>query len=197
MITPEVAMSFSALKLQVMLKGRPLQEFTFTQQVVRIGRDPKADVILDNMGVSREQAKITSTPEGWILEDCGSANGTWLNGRRVERTPLHDRDELVMGKFTLSVGLEANAKVLSGLGNRRPGPQQEIDGTTVLSRGQLAAMLQPEEQEDLEEVDSAPGMAVPKPTGNAQPSRRRQILLAVGFVAALIMGAALASLVLR
>jgi pSer/pThr/pTyr-binding forkhead associated (FHA) protein len=189
-------MSHSALNLQIVLKGRPLQEYSFTQDVVRIGRDPQADVHLDNMGVSRDQARVVAAKDGWMIEDCGSANGTWLNRKKVERAMLHDCDEITIGKFTLRVGLESTKEVTSG-GRRRAAASREIDGTTVLSRGQLASILEPDPEESAGQT-AAPSLALAPPASRTSPAPlSRRLLLAAALLLAVTAGALAAVLLLR
>ena len=62
-------MSVSPLQLHLSLKGRPIRDYTFVRETVSIGRDPQADIFLDNAGVSRNQARLLRTPDGWVIED--------------------------------------------------------------------------------------------------------------------------------
>lgn len=63
-----------------------------------IGRDEHAPVRIDNPEVSRRHARLTVTGGTAALEDLGSKNGTYRNGRRVE-APVHlaDGDEIWVG----------------------------------------------------------------------------------------------------
>src|SRR5207302_6866682 len=48
--------------------------------------------------LSRKHAEIAPVNGAWVLKDCGSANGTFLNGMRVERDrPLHTGDRIRLG----------------------------------------------------------------------------------------------------
>ncbi|HAV76578.1 MAG TPA: hypothetical protein DCX53_04405 [Anaerolineae bacterium] len=58
------------------LKG---QRWQLSQTIV-VGRDPSCDVVVTDRQISRFHARLTSTPEGVILEDLGSKNGTHHNG---------------------------------------------------------------------------------------------------------------------
>jgi hypothetical protein len=51
-----------------------------------VGRSRLCDVVLANEYVSRRHALLHRAESGWLLEDCGSRNGTWVNGRRVTST---------------------------------------------------------------------------------------------------------------
>jgi len=48
-----------------------------------IGRDAGCDLAIADMTVSRRHATLERTPEGWLLTDLGSTNGTRVNGCRV------------------------------------------------------------------------------------------------------------------
>ena len=54
----------------------------------------EADVRVELDGISRMHARLTAAGEELIVEDLGSANGTWLNGRRVTRAQAGHGDEL-------------------------------------------------------------------------------------------------------
>ena len=70
----------------------------------RIGRSRSADIRLDDPTVSRRHAVIVRTPEGDLrVLDDRSMNGIYVNGEPVDWSPLADRDELQIGRYTLSV----------------------------------------------------------------------------------------------
>jgi DNA-binding winged helix-turn-helix (wHTH) protein len=67
-----------------------------------LGRSQEAAVFVDDVGVSRQHARITVGDEGATLEDLGSKNGTMLNGHAVEGpTPLADGAVIVLGATAL------------------------------------------------------------------------------------------------
>ena len=67
----------------------------------RIGRDPSCEVHLPDERASRVHAEVRPAGEGLLLVDLESANGTWLNGVRVTRSPLQPGDEVRLGDTTL------------------------------------------------------------------------------------------------
>lgn len=75
--------------------------FLFDQELVRVGRHPEADILLDDITVSRLHAEIHRGPDGFSVCDVGSLNGTYLNRRRVEKAVLRSGDELQIGRFRL------------------------------------------------------------------------------------------------
>ena len=75
--------------------------FALTADVTHLGRHPDSEIMLDDITVSRRHATIERTPEGYVVADAGSLNGTYVNQERIERTVLHHGDELQVGKFRL------------------------------------------------------------------------------------------------
>ncbi|MBE6765047.1 MAG: ATP-binding cassette domain-containing protein [Clostridia bacterium] len=67
-------------------------------ETVLIGRNvPAGNICIPKVTVSRQHAKITRTATGLFVEDCGSQNGTLLNGAPLRgRQPLKDRDVLII-----------------------------------------------------------------------------------------------------
>ncbi len=76
-----------------------------------LGREDGNDVVLASPRVSRRHARIIHEGEGWIVEDLGSSNGTWVNDERIEGPKaLSDSDVIRFGDvaFTyLSTGSAA------------------------------------------------------------------------------------------
>jgi pSer/pThr/pTyr-binding forkhead associated (FHA) protein len=72
-----------------------------TQPLTRLGRHPDSDVFLDDITVSRRHSEIERRNGVFEVRDVGSLNGTYLNQKRVERAPIHNGDELQVGKFRL------------------------------------------------------------------------------------------------
>jgi len=65
----------------------------------QIGRGPNNTLTLPSEKISRRHAMIHAQGQNefWLI-DLGSANGTYLNGRRVSQpTKLHDNDVITVG----------------------------------------------------------------------------------------------------
>lgn len=61
---------------------------------VTIGRSASCEVVLAEPELSRRHAQIRVTPDGLVLRDLGSANGTFVNGNRVRDARLHQGDQI-------------------------------------------------------------------------------------------------------
>lgn len=66
----------------------------------RIGRSPDNDLVIDDLMVSRYHALIRELPSGEDeLRDLGSSNGTFVNGRGIDRQVLRDGDVVSIGGY--------------------------------------------------------------------------------------------------
>lgn len=70
------------------------------EREILIGRSNELDVVLVEDMVSRKHAKISWHNDSLIIEDLGSTNGTFVNGRKVERAPLVAGSTLQVGEVT-------------------------------------------------------------------------------------------------
>ncbi len=127
------------LQVFIFKEGRFWGTECFSQPTLTIGRSPESDLQIDDDITSRTHAQISVTPEGVILEDLGSSNGTFVNGEPVERCYLENRDEVSIGDYTLKVKL---------LGKKKPVPRFH-DETRIMDRDVIkddrTEIVQPEQ----------------------------------------------------
>lgn len=92
------------LHVYVTLRDRAVGHFEIPGDRVRIGRHPDNEVQIDSMAVSRYHCRLERGAQGgWVVEDLGSNNGTYVNGSRIAQpTPVRDGDVLTVGKFQVS-----------------------------------------------------------------------------------------------
>lgn len=70
-----------------------------------IGRAPGCTVVVDDTFVSQLHARVFLGPDGPMVEDLGSTNGTMHNGRQLEAPqPLHRGDRIQLGGTILELG---------------------------------------------------------------------------------------------
>ncbi len=86
---------------------------------VLVGRQPPANILLDDDSVSRRHAELEATSAGVTVRDLGSANGTLLNGEPLDQTPvpLEPGDQLQFGVVEMVFETDASsAPVRRGAG---------------------------------------------------------------------------------
>lgn len=62
------------------------------QSQVTIGRRDDCSIVIHSNQISRRHAKLENAIDGWYIQDLGSANGTYVNGRSVEFAFLQEGD---------------------------------------------------------------------------------------------------------
>jgi pSer/pThr/pTyr-binding forkhead associated (FHA) protein len=78
------------------------KEHHLSQANIAIGRAVENDIVITSKRASREHARIYREGRKWVLEDCSSANGTFLNGERVfSAVDLRDGDRITIGDIQL------------------------------------------------------------------------------------------------
>jgi pSer/pThr/pTyr-binding forkhead associated (FHA) protein len=82
--------------------GRAGESFLLRRDRTRVGRSPECEVFLDDVTVSRNHAVVLRGDGTFSVDDQGSLNGTFVNRRRIDSSPLENGDELQIGKYRLT-----------------------------------------------------------------------------------------------
>ena len=77
------------------------RQFVLDGDHVLIGRAAACDIVLNDETVSRSHARVERRGGSFVVEDLGTANGTLVNGARVDRKTLSPGDIVAVGKSTL------------------------------------------------------------------------------------------------
>jgi sigma-B regulation protein RsbU (phosphoserine phosphatase) len=81
--------------------------FGLSGKSICLGRDPNNDIVLSDQFSSGRHAVILSVANGYVVEDQGSKNGTFLNGSRLAgKAPLREGDEITIGSTRILFGRE-------------------------------------------------------------------------------------------
>jgi ABC-type multidrug transport system ATPase subunit/pSer/pThr/pTyr-binding forkhead associated (FHA) protein len=79
----------------------PTTRVPLQSKVTRIGRRPDNDIVVSDLGVSKQHAELRLSPTGtYQIIDLGSHNGTFVNGTRVNEAELKDDDIIAIGHAT-------------------------------------------------------------------------------------------------
>ena len=88
-------------RMVVSIDGVVIKEVPFTKERTTVGRRPYNDVVIDNLAVSGEHAVFLMNGDDVEVEDLGSTNGTYVNGKAIKRQPLRNGDTVELGKYKI------------------------------------------------------------------------------------------------
>ena len=128
--TTEGVRSLSRLALQLLSGKEAGRELPLRPgEELILGRGKAAHVVLDDEKTSRRHARVLCQGGELILEDLGSANGTLLNGKKVQRAALQNGDLIRIGQcgFKVVAELEISAKAQAWWSKA----QASLDGDAV------------------------------------------------------------------
>lgn len=78
-----------------------LGEYALNKEAITIGRKPDNDIPVENLAVSGRHARIITILNDSFLEDLKSTNGTYVNGKLVQKHALQHGDVVKIGKHEL------------------------------------------------------------------------------------------------
>ena len=99
-------------------------EFPLTSETTTIGRKPSNDIPIDNLSVSGKHAQVITILEDSFLEDLGSTNGTYVNGKLVKKHALVHGDNITLGKYQITYH------------NSSGGDDQDFEQTMIIRPGE-------------------------------------------------------------
>lgn len=119
-----------------------------------IGRTSDNQIVVDDPLASRKHARLIGGAEGLVLEDLGSANGTFVNGVRQQRAVLRERDIITIGNIDFEVQqgtlvhrqrpVAEQGLAVHGVGFTVEGNKQLlVDVNMQAARGTLTALIGP------------------------------------------------------
>ena len=86
----------------ILLQGGQANPYELTTDEVVLGRLPECDIQLQSNMVSRRHARVLRRGNDFLLEDLGSGNGSYVNGKRItEATKLRHDDRVKFGPVLL------------------------------------------------------------------------------------------------
>ena len=118
-------------KLVLSLNGAVQGEFELDQERFTIGRKPENEIQIDNLAVSGKHSMIITILDDSFLEDLGSTNGTYVNGKLVKKHALKDGDVIAIGKHELKYVNE----------NASDDDEDEFEKTMIIKPGSASAAV--------------------------------------------------------
>lgn len=77
-------------------------KWLLTEDVTVIGRSSSADITVEDSGISRKHVEFRITPNGVILTDLDSTNGTFVEGNRIQAATLLDGNQITIGRTRIT-----------------------------------------------------------------------------------------------
>jgi pSer/pThr/pTyr-binding forkhead associated (FHA) protein len=121
----------------VMRKGpTPGNKYLLNKPEIIIGRESNNDIIINEVEVSRKHARLLRKAGGYVVEDMGSTNGTFVNGQRLIGPHSLQPGEVILLADTISFNYEvaqpdSKAAYHAGAGERpsesRPAPVTVVE----------------------------------------------------------------------
>lgn len=155
-------------KLLIKLSQQKTHVFPLKPGETRIGRGEDCHLVLQNVSVSREHARIVIGNQNVTIEDLDSQNGFLVNGKKTGQTVLKSGDEIQLGHFTLVYLTDAPAnkfyrgRCVAYMPRYEPGLMTEEiqeESTFVMTVGQLEKMQQVNQLVDAARVIREPDAA--------------------------------------
>src|SRR3970282_1773487 len=85
----------------------PGEQTQLQRRSIVLGRDPSCDLVINDIEVSRRHARLIAQSGGYVIEDLGSTNGTFVEGERVRSVrPLKSGENIQLGE-SISLRYEA------------------------------------------------------------------------------------------
>lgn len=139
----------------VIFGGQEQQTYQLDKPKMVVGREPTCEIHIDNLGISRAHCAFVNKNDAFVVQDLGSSNGTYVNGRKVNEHFLNDADEVIIGKYTLKFKNELQAAaVASPEAGAAPGVPDTLN-TYVMDGAKI--------QEQLAKMRASQGQSGPTP----------------------------------
>ncbi len=125
-------------KLRISRQGILMAELIMDQDEVSIGRAESNDIMLDDPFVCDHHAVINKTGEGYVVEDLGSLNGTYVNARKVKSHKLKSGDIIGIASYQIKVSFETEVGQTGESPEILDDGEVDFDMTTIINMGRMA-----------------------------------------------------------
>lgn len=150
-------------KLVLSMNGVIQGEYELNQERLTIGRKPDNDIPIDNLAVSGKHALIITILDDSFLEDLGSTNGSYVNGKLVKKHALKDGDVVAIGKHELKY-----------INEHATADDDDFEKTMIIKPGSASAAVAAAQAVEKAVESAAPAAAAP--AGGGMPLARLTVL---------------------
>lgn len=172
----------------------PGKSFELAKNELYIGRDINNDIVINDSEISRKHARLILQAGGYVLEDLGSTNGSFVNGQRLMGPHVLRPGELVMFGENVSLAFEAgydpDATMVAGAVQTatlmsEPAPQPQV----VIPQAQAPAP----KPVYTGQVPAGPAEPYYEPIQEPQKSNKTMLYAGIGCLVVLLCGMAIAA----
>ena len=117
-------------KIIVNRENFKVDEIELEQGTLSVGRHDDNDLCIDDLTVSGHHAQIVTVFGSTYVEDLGSTNGTYVNGKKVKTHTLHNGDVLTIGHYQLLFQ-----------GENAVNPHAGSDETRMINQSQVEVLM--------------------------------------------------------
>ncbi len=184
-----------SFKLSVRQGPRPNLVFELDQDSYTIGREAGAEIVIEDPQVSRRHAQLTRQGTSYFIEDIGSTNGTYVNGKRLTAPMLLSNGDMIGLADTIVLAVQApltvneDATVVSEAAHYAPPTQPAFTPPKVQQPVQAPPARQPAYTPP-PQYAPPPHYAPPQPSEPVAPVKadnRRMILIGAGCLALILV----------
>jgi hypothetical protein len=126
----------------------PGKTYALSKNEIYLGRDITNDIVINDPEISRKHARLTYQSGGYLLEDLGSTNGTFIDGQRITGPHMMTSGEVIMLGDNVSLTYEGVAydpeatvavapEDVGAPGTPYPIPPQPVTGAEPRFTGQV------------------------------------------------------------
>lgn len=157
-------------KLVLSLNGVLQGEYELDRERIMIGRKPDSDIPIDNLSVSGKHAIVITILDDSFIEDLGSTNGTYVNGKLIKKHALKDGDTIAIGKHEIkyvdenAASSEEEEDDFEKTMIIKPGSAGDALAAAKVAEKAVAAVVSPEPASQAPaagKTDTRPGISMP------------------------------------
>ena len=99
---PSASVSVKDVEVILMQADKIINQYAIIKAETTIGRGTGSDILIDNPGVSRHHAIIKEKDGKFLIEDKGSANGTFIKGEKITTKEIKNGDSIQILNYALT-----------------------------------------------------------------------------------------------
>jgi len=150
--------------ISIIFGGQEQKSVPLDKARMVVGREPTCEIHIDNLGISRQHCAFSQRGDAFVVQDLGSSNGTYVNGKKITEHFLNNDDEVVIGKYSLKFKNETQAGNASADASKGEAGVPDTLNTYVMDGAKIQEQLA-KMRAEREGAGAKPGEVAPPPPG--------------------------------